>query len=169
MAIILDDVERLDRLITDISDASRLDAELSRDELAPVDIAAMLRALVDVHEATRADRRARVSCSIFAERGRPLVVVGGSKRRLSQVFRNVIANAVSFSPPQGEIRLTARRARPRRSSSYRRGWRPGHSRGQARPRFSTASTPSAPPAKNSARIPGSGCRSPNRSSRRIAA
>ena len=54
MAIILDDVERLDRLITDISDASRLDAELSRLELAPVDIAAMLRALVDVHEATRA-------------------------------------------------------------------------------------------------------------------
>ncbi len=43
MAIILDDVERLDRLITDISDASRLDAELSRLELAPVDIAAMLR------------------------------------------------------------------------------------------------------------------------------
>ncbi len=54
MAIILDDVERLDRLISDISDASRLDAELSRIELAPVDIAAMLRALVDMHEATRA-------------------------------------------------------------------------------------------------------------------
>ena len=42
MAIILDDVERLDRLITDISDASRLDAELCRLELQPVDVAAML-------------------------------------------------------------------------------------------------------------------------------
>src|ERR1700751_1087800 len=55
MAIILDDVERLDRLITDISDASRLDAELGRLELAPIDVAAMLQALVDIHHAKRAD------------------------------------------------------------------------------------------------------------------
>ena len=47
MAIILDDVQRLDRLISDISDASRLDAELSRAEIEPVDIANMLRALAD--------------------------------------------------------------------------------------------------------------------------
>ena len=55
MAIILDDVERLNRLITDISDASRLDAELSRAEMEPVDIASMLRALADMHEATGGD------------------------------------------------------------------------------------------------------------------
>ncbi|MGH7047359.1 MAG: stimulus-sensing domain-containing protein, partial [Stellaceae bacterium] len=60
MAIILDDVERLDRLITDISDASRLDAELSRVELAPVDIGAMLHALTDVHAATEAEDRPRL-------------------------------------------------------------------------------------------------------------
>ena len=53
MAIIQDDVERLDRLITDISDASRLDAELCRLEVAPIDIAAMLGALAEVHEATQ--------------------------------------------------------------------------------------------------------------------
>jgi two-component system sensor histidine kinase ChvG len=106
MAIILDDVERLDRLITDISDASRLDAELSRLELAPVDIAAMLRALVDVHDATRAEDGPRLVLDL-PERGRPLVVPG-IETRLSQVFRNVIANAVSFSPPRREIRLTAR-------------------------------------------------------------
>ena len=108
MAIILDDVERLDRLITDISDASRLDAELSRLELAPVDIAAMLRALVDVHEATRAADWPRLVLDL-PERGRQLVVPG-IETRLSQVFLNVIANAVSFSPPQGEIGLTARTA-----------------------------------------------------------
>ena len=108
MAIILDDVERLDRLITDISDASRLDAELSRLELAPVDIAAMLRALVDVHEATRAADWPRLVLEL-PERGRQLVVPG-IETRLSQVFLNVIANAVSFSPPQGEIGLTARTA-----------------------------------------------------------
>jgi two-component system, OmpR family, sensor histidine kinase ChvG len=106
MAIILDDVERLDRLITDISDASRLDAELSRLELAPIDIAAMLRALVDVDEATRTERSPRLVLEI-AERGRSLIVPG-IETRLSQVFRNVIDNAVSFSPPLGEIRLTAR-------------------------------------------------------------
>jgi two-component system, OmpR family, sensor histidine kinase ChvG len=106
MAIILDDVERLDRLITDISDASRLDAELSRLELGPVDIAAMLEALVDVHEETRADGRPRLALDL-PDRGRPLIVPG-IETRLSQVFLNVMANAESFSPPDGEIRLTAR-------------------------------------------------------------
>ena len=108
MAIILDDVERLDRLITDISDASRLDAELSRLELAPVDIAAMLHALTDVHQATQAENRPRLVLDL-PERGRPLIVPG-IETRLSQVFLNVIANAESFSPQHGEIRLTARAA-----------------------------------------------------------
>jgi two-component system, OmpR family, sensor histidine kinase ChvG len=94
MAIIQDDVERLDRLISDISDASRLDAELSRQEVSPTDIAAMLQALVEMHETTRAE-------------GRELIVPG-IESRLSQVFVNVIANAVSFSPPEGEIRIRAR-------------------------------------------------------------
>jgi two-component system, OmpR family, sensor histidine kinase ChvG len=106
MAIILDDIERLDRLITDISDASRLDAELSRLELGPVDIAAMLRALADVHEATRGADRPSLILDL-PERGRSLMVPG-IETRLSQVFLNVIANAASFSPPNGEIRLTAR-------------------------------------------------------------
>jgi two-component system sensor histidine kinase ChvG len=106
MAIVLDDVQRLDRLITDISDASRLDAELSRIELEPVDIAAMLRALVDVHEAAGGEGAPRLALEL-PERGRDLTVPG-IETRLSQVFRNVIANAVSFSPPSGEIRLVAR-------------------------------------------------------------
>jgi two-component system, OmpR family, sensor histidine kinase ChvG len=106
MAIILDDVERLDRLITDISDASRLDAELSRVELAPVDIAAMLRALADMHEATRTGDATRLVLDL-PERGRPLIVPG-IETRLSQVVLNLIANAASFSPPGGEIRVAAR-------------------------------------------------------------
>jgi two-component system sensor histidine kinase ChvG len=106
MAVILDDVERLDRLITDISDASRLDAELGRLELAPIDLGAMLEALADIHEATRGDGSPQLVLDL-ADRGRGLVVPG-IETRLSQVFRNVITNAVSFSPPGGEIRLTAR-------------------------------------------------------------
>jgi two-component system, OmpR family, sensor histidine kinase ChvG len=106
MAIILDDVERLDRLITDISDASRLDAELSRIELAPVDVAAMLGALCEIHQATRAGDAPQLVLEL-PERGRQLIVPA-IESRLSQIFQNVIANAVSFSPKGGEIRLRGR-------------------------------------------------------------
>ncbi|MBV8778215.1 MAG: stimulus-sensing domain-containing protein [Alphaproteobacteria bacterium] len=106
LAIILDDVERLSRLITDISDASRLDAEMSRDVLEPINLAAMLRALVDIHETTRSEGAARVVLSL-PDRRRD-VFVQGLESRLSQVFLNLISNAVSFSPPGGEIRITAR-------------------------------------------------------------
>jgi two-component system, OmpR family, sensor histidine kinase ChvG len=106
MAIILNDVQRLDRLITDISDASRLDAELGRGELEPVDIAAMLAALVDVHDATRTEGSPRLVL-VLGNSDRDLIVAG-IETRLSQVFRNIIGNAVSFSPRSGEIRLTAR-------------------------------------------------------------
>lgn len=114
IAIIQDDVERLDRLITDISDASRLDAELGRLEMSPTDIGAMLRALVEMHETTRADGSPRLVLDLPADhpgRHRPLIVPG-IESRLSQVFLNVIANAVSFSPPNGspeggEIRIRA--------------------------------------------------------------
>jgi two-component system sensor histidine kinase ChvG len=106
MAIILDDVERLDRLITDISDASRLDAELGRLEVEPIDIAAMLEALTDLHESTRTEGAPHLALELSDPR-RPLVVPG-IETRLSQVFRNLIANAISFSPPLGKIGLTAR-------------------------------------------------------------
>src|SRR5215469_32150 len=106
MAIILDDVERLDRLITDISDASRLDAELSRLEVEPIDIAAMLEALADLHESTWTEGAPHLVLEL-TDRSRPLIVPG-IETRLSQVFRNLIANAVSFSPPLGEIWLSAR-------------------------------------------------------------
>jgi two-component system, OmpR family, sensor histidine kinase ChvG len=105
MTIIQDDVERLDRLITDISDASRLDAELSRLEVSPTDIGAMLQALAEMHEATRAGDTPRLRLEL-AEHGRPLTVPG-IESRLSQVFINVIANAVSFNPPDGEIQVHA--------------------------------------------------------------
>jgi len=106
LAIILDDIERLSRLITDISDASRIDAELSRDVMEPIDLAAMLRALVDIHETTRPQGTAHVVLTL-PERRRGLVVQG-IESRLSQVFLNLISNAVSFSPPGADIRVRAR-------------------------------------------------------------
>jgi two-component system sensor histidine kinase ChvG len=106
LSIILDDIERLSRLISDISDASRVDAELSRDTMEPIDLGAMLRALVDIHETTRSEGTARVVLTL-PERRRGLYV-SGIESRLSQVFLNLISNAVSFSPPGGEIRVRAR-------------------------------------------------------------
>lgn len=114
MAIILDDVQRLDRLISDISDASRLDAELSRDPSAPVDVTHVLQSLVDLLQATTAPGAPQIVLDI--DDGRPLVVPA-VEGRLGQVFRNIIANAMSFSPPDGRIVVRA----CRRSLDSRRG------------------------------------------------
>ena len=100
--IILDDVQRLDRLISDISDASRLDAELSRAEVEPVDLGEMLSTLVEVYRTTAAPGGPVFE---FERAPSPRLTVQGIERRLVQVFRNLIANAVSFSPPGGTIRV----------------------------------------------------------------
>lgn len=107
MAIIQEDVSRLDRLISDISDASRLDAELSRTEIEPVDVGAMLETLVDVH-ATTADGGPRVHLRRDGNDVGPLVV-NGMEGRLAQVFGNLLTNAASFSPRDGDITVTAGR------------------------------------------------------------
>ena len=104
MTIILDDVQRLDRLISDISDASRLDAELSRAESETVDVGELLRALVEMHQATAEAGGPRFQLDVPAHQD---LIVSGLEGRLGQVFRNLISNAVSFSPPGGAIRLAA--------------------------------------------------------------
>lgn len=122
MAIIQHDVQRLDRLISDISSASRLDAELSRDEMGIVDLSALLGKLVDAKR-TPLERTAR--CPESARAGsaadgtqniqfklppeKPLYV-RGNESRLAQVFENLIGNALSFSPPDKAVTITAREA-----------------------------------------------------------
>ncbi len=106
MAIIVQDVQRLDRLITDISDASRLDAELSRAELGHVDLREMLAALAEIYRATLPEGGPALALAVEGER--PLKVLG-MEGRLVQVFRNLIGNAVSFSPPGGTIAIRGRR------------------------------------------------------------
>jgi two-component system sensor histidine kinase ChvG len=107
MAIIQEDVTRLDRLISDISDASRLDAELSRAENQPVDLGAMMGTLVNIHETT-AGNGPRIDLKAPTADVDPLIV-NGIEGRLAQVFRNLLANAVSFSPGYGTITITAAR------------------------------------------------------------
>ena len=107
MTIIQEDVSRLDRLIGDISDASRLDAELSRGEIGEVDLNLMLLTLADIHNSTTEDGR-RVELRGIGADASPLIVAG-IEGRLAQVFRNLLSNAASFSPKPGTIAITAKR------------------------------------------------------------
>ena len=106
LAIVTDDVTRLDRLISDVSDASRVDAELSRVVTERVDIAPILRTLKELHEATRGEADPWMALDAPAEG----LVVRGVEDRLVQVFRNLISNAELFSPPRGRIGIKANEA-----------------------------------------------------------
>ena len=108
LAVIEHDVQRLDRLISDISDASRLDAELQRHEAAPVDLTKLLNTVVTVANEVHAEDIAKVSLT-FEGGGPAAFVVPGHDSRLGQVIDNLIDNARSFSPPGGTVRLTCRR------------------------------------------------------------
>ena len=105
MGIIKKDVERLNRLISDISDASRLDAELSRAEQAPFDIGPMLATLADMHQAGKAGKAHPIALEI--DDGATLVV-DAMEGRLAQVFHNIVDNAVTFGPPGKPIIVKGR-------------------------------------------------------------
>lgn len=108
LAVVLEDVARLDRLITDISDASRLDAELSRDESSVVPVARMLAALVDLYRDTAKPNGPQLMLDLSESPSSELAVTG-TEEQLVRVFRNLIDNAISFSPRGGTIAIRARR------------------------------------------------------------
>jgi two-component system sensor histidine kinase ChvG len=108
LAVIQDDVKRLDRLISDISDASRLDAELQRHEVAPVDLPRLLNTVVSVANEVRRDSDVKVSIA-FEGGGADAFRIPGHDSRLGQVVNNLIDNARSFSPAGGIVRVTCRR------------------------------------------------------------
>ncbi|MFZ5692073.1 MAG: stimulus-sensing domain-containing protein [Pseudomonadota bacterium] len=109
-AVIQHDVSRLDRLISDISDASRLDAELQRQESAPVNLHTLLTTVVTVANEVRQDDGVQVALS-FEGGGPQSFVAPGHDSRIGQVIDNLIANARSFSAPGGTVRVTTRRIR----------------------------------------------------------
>jgi two-component system sensor histidine kinase ChvG len=109
MDIIQHDVKRLDRLISDISDASRLDAELAREDASPVDVDDLLRATVSLYNEIPRDGLPEVSLEIEHASGAFPYRVIGHDSRLHQVMVNLIENAISFSPPQGRVTIKARR------------------------------------------------------------
>ena len=108
LAVIEHDVRRLDRLISDISDASRLDAELQRQEAEPVDLTRLLTTVVGVANEVKTND---VSIKLAFEGEPRRFVLPGHDSRIGQVVDNLIANARSFSPAGGSVRVTCRRLR----------------------------------------------------------
>ncbi|MGB9153870.1 MAG: stimulus-sensing domain-containing protein [Alphaproteobacteria bacterium] len=108
MLIIRDDVDRMTRLITDISSASRLDAELGRAELDPIDVGVRLTQLEDYYRINSTKEGAPLRMLLQPLPG-PLRVMG-VKGRIVQVFQNLLDNALSFSPPDKPVVVSAARA-----------------------------------------------------------
>lgn len=113
LAIIAHDVRRLDRLISDISDASRLDAELARADLDLVDLTRLLGAVVTVANLVSDPGAVRVELTIAHQNlpensHKPDFMVLGHDSRLGQVINNLIDNARSFSSLGGSVRLLVR-------------------------------------------------------------
>jgi two-component system sensor histidine kinase ChvG len=99
--IIQHDVRRLDRLISDISNASRLDAELARQSAEKVDMVQLAEAMVSIQQDIAARRKVGVVLRTDVGRFAPTTL--GHDSRLAQVLNNLIDNAVSFSPEGGTV------------------------------------------------------------------
>ncbi len=105
-AIIQHDVRRLDRLISDISNASRLDAELARRNTERVDVEKLIEAMVSIQRDVAMKRG--VDVVLDKRSGRFAPVTMGQDSRLAQVFSNLIDNAVSFSPEEGAVHVAVK-------------------------------------------------------------
>ena len=161
------DVRRLDRLISDISDASRLDAELAREDAEPFELSALLKAIVSVASDVRHEGQAGVELRVAPQAlDKNAFLTVGHDSRIGQVITNLIDNARSFSPPD------------RWCASSSTGVAilievivedegPGIPSTRSN-EFSSASTRTGP-ARASARTPASASRSRGRSSKRMAA
>jgi two-component system sensor histidine kinase ChvG len=111
LAVIEHDVKRLDRLISDISDASRLDAELQRQDVAPVDLRRLLTTLTTVANETRLGNDVVVEARFEGRSSADTFSVPGHDSRLGQVISNLLSNAQSFSEAGGKVRIVCRRVR----------------------------------------------------------
>jgi two-component system sensor histidine kinase ChvG len=107
--VVRDDVRRLDRLIVEIAETSRLDAELSRASFEPVDLGKLIEALIPVWEQRGADRGVRLA---FARPKSGTAVVMGDEARLVRLIDNLVDNAISFSPEGGVVEVAAVNAGP---------------------------------------------------------
>ena len=104
--IVREDVRRLDRLISDISEAARTDAELARATFERVDLGPLIEQLVHSWETRRETGDARLA---FARPRKDSAAVMGKPDRLARAINAIIDNAVSFSPPGGLVEIAVAR------------------------------------------------------------
>ena len=102
--VIRQDVQRLDRLIGDIGEAARTDAELARARFEPVDLGDLIGQLVSAWESRRETGNVRIA---FARPRRASAIVMGEPGRLARAIDNIVDNAISFSPPGGLVEVAA--------------------------------------------------------------
>ena len=113
LEVIQHDVKRLDRLISDIADASRLDAELARAEARRVDLRKLLMTVISVANERRRAKDCLIQLDVEmppGEQDQPFAIIGHDSR-LGQVVNNLIDNARSFSPTDAKVRVALRRVR----------------------------------------------------------
>jgi two-component system, OmpR family, sensor histidine kinase ChvG len=107
-AIAEDDVRRMDRLISDISDASRVDSELTRARFEPIDIGCMIEQIVIARDARPSVDQAQRGVTVaYARPRKGSAMVFGEDMRLARVLDNLIDNAISFSPDGGVVEVVA--------------------------------------------------------------
>ena len=106
LTIARDDVVRLDRLIGDVAEAARTDAELARARFEPVDLGPLIEQIVGSWETRRERGDARIA---FARPRKASAVVMGDPGRLARAIDNIIDNAISFSPARGLVEIAATR------------------------------------------------------------
>lgn len=112
VAQIQGELKRLNRLITDVSNASRLDAELARKEMRPIDVTTMLTNVVGIFRDIIGDDKRTLELKTEPESFPAAFFVKGDEGRLGQVMTNLIDNALSFSPEGGSVTVKARTAAP---------------------------------------------------------
>jgi len=104
--VVRHDVVRLDRLIVDIAEVSRLDAELSRARFEPVDLGGLIEGLLEPWEARAAEQDVRLA---FARPRIGTAVIPGDEGRLARALDNLVDNAISFSSKEGLVEIGAAR------------------------------------------------------------
>ena len=105
--IIQQDVSRMDRLITDISKASKVDANLARETAKTLDVAEITENIVEFYQQTRAKDGPRVVDGSALDPNAP-IYIRAYESPFAQVLRNLIDNALTFSPDDGVVTVTAR-------------------------------------------------------------
>lgn len=105
---IQDELKRLNRLINDVANASRLDAELARQEMLPINIRNVLESVTAIFRELLSEESRKVALSIEPVSSDLALTVLGNDGRLGQVFTNLVDNAISFSPENGTVTITVR-------------------------------------------------------------